>query len=106
MASGVVRLEQRNNTLMEMGYYDDGPYEVKYITPEGLDDVAVPANSYLGVFITSHHKKHFLKSSFHHRFFFGFLDRHGSMLRYSVKFSLFAAGFCTCVYCILYVCGF
>ncbi|KAM9454427.1 integrin alpha-6b isoform 2-T2 [Clarias gariepinus] len=50
---GVVRLEQRNNTLMEMGYYDDGPYEVKYITPEGLDDVAVPANSYLGFSLDS-----------------------------------------------------
>ncbi|XP_046693527.1 integrin alpha-6b isoform X2 [Silurus meridionalis] len=45
---GVVRLEQKNNTLIEMGIYDDGPYEIKYTTPEALDEVAVPANSYLG----------------------------------------------------------
>ncbi|KAF5909276.1 integrin alpha-6-like isoform X2, partial [Clarias magur] len=50
---GVVRLEQKNSTLIEMGTYDDGPYEVKYITPEGLDDVAVPANSYLGFSLDS-----------------------------------------------------
>ncbi|GAA6087943.1 integrin alpha-6b isoform X4 [Tachysurus ichikawai] len=51
---GVVRLDQKNHTLLELGIYDDGPYEVKYTTPEGLDEVAVPANSYLGVlFMTS-----------------------------------------------------
>ncbi|KAK3511058.1 hypothetical protein QTP70_030093 [Hemibagrus guttatus] len=50
---GVVRLEQRNNTLLELGVYDDGPYEVKYTTPEGLDEVAVPANSYLGFSLDS-----------------------------------------------------
>lgn len=49
LASGVVRMEQKNNTLLEMGFYDDGPFEIKYSTPEGLDEVAVPANSYLGV---------------------------------------------------------
>ncbi|MCI4393824.1 hypothetical protein PGIGA_G00161930 [Pangasianodon gigas] len=50
---GVVRLEQKNNTLLEMGFYDDGPFEVKYSTPEGLDEVAVPANSYLGFSLDS-----------------------------------------------------
>uniref|UniRef100_A0A4W4EFD4 Integrin alpha-2 domain-containing protein n=1 Tax=Electrophorus electricus TaxID=8005 RepID=A0A4W4EFD4_ELEEL len=50
---GVVRLEQKNNTLLEMGYYDDGPYEVTYKTAEGLDDVTVPANSYLGFSLDS-----------------------------------------------------
>ncbi|KAG7315921.1 hypothetical protein KOW79_020787 [Hemibagrus wyckioides] len=50
---GIVRLEQRNNTLLELGVYDDGPYEVKYTTPEGLDEVAVPANSYLGFSLDS-----------------------------------------------------
>ncbi|XP_027035125.1 integrin alpha-6b isoform X2 [Tachysurus fulvidraco] len=50
---GVVRMEQRNNTLLELGIYDDGPYEVKYTTPEGLDEVAVPANSYLGFSLDS-----------------------------------------------------
>ncbi|XP_060754943.1 integrin alpha-6b isoform X2 [Neoarius graeffei] len=50
---GIVRLEQKNNTLMDMGYYDDGPFEVKYSTPEGLDRVAIPANSYLGFSLDS-----------------------------------------------------
>ncbi|XP_060716302.1 integrin alpha-6b isoform X2 [Tachysurus vachellii] len=50
---GVVRMEQKNNTLLELGIYDDGPYEVKYTTPEGLDEVAVPANSYLGFSLDS-----------------------------------------------------
>ncbi|XP_076839289.1 integrin alpha-6b isoform X2 [Brachyhypopomus gauderio] len=50
---GVVRLEQKNNTLLELGFYDDGPYEVKYKTAEGLDDVTVPANSYLGFSLDS-----------------------------------------------------
>ncbi|XP_028993138.1 integrin alpha-6 isoform X2 [Betta splendens] len=45
---GVVRAEQKNNTLLEMGVYDDGPYEVgdeHLLNPEL---VPVPANSYLG----------------------------------------------------------
>uniref|UniRef100_A0AAR2KF98 Integrin alpha-2 domain-containing protein n=1 Tax=Pygocentrus nattereri TaxID=42514 RepID=A0AAR2KF98_PYGNA len=51
---GVVRVEQRNSTLLEMNIFDDGPYEVTYKTAEELDEVAVPANSYLGVlFMTS-----------------------------------------------------
>ncbi|TSK17965.1 Integrin alpha-6 [Bagarius yarrelli] len=51
---GVVRLEQKNNTMLELGLYDDGPFEIKYTTPEGLDEVAVPDNSYLGIlFMTS-----------------------------------------------------
>ncbi|XP_066517067.1 integrin alpha-6b isoform X2 [Hoplias malabaricus] len=45
---GVVRVEQKNNTLLDLGFYDDGPYEVTYTTAEGLDEVAVPDNSYLG----------------------------------------------------------
>lgn len=50
---GVVRVEQKNNTLLELGFYDDGPYEVTYRTAEGLDTVAVPANSYLGFSLDS-----------------------------------------------------
>lgn len=50
---GVVRVEQKNNTLLELGFYDDGPYEVTYKTAEGLDTVAVPANSYLGFSLDS-----------------------------------------------------
>ncbi|XP_062865373.1 integrin alpha-6b isoform X1 [Trichomycterus rosablanca] len=50
---GVVRLEQRNSTLLDQGIYDDGPYDVMYSTAEELDQVAVPANSYLGFSIDS-----------------------------------------------------
>ncbi|XP_072512715.1 integrin alpha-6b isoform X2 [Salminus brasiliensis] len=52
---GVVRVEQKNNTLLELGFYDDGPYEVMYKTAEGLDAVTVPANSYLGFSLDSGH---------------------------------------------------
>lgn len=41
-------MEQKNNTLLDMGVYDDGPYEVgdeHLLNPEL---VPVPANSYLG----------------------------------------------------------
>ncbi|KAL6100817.1 itga6 [Pungitius sinensis] len=46
---GIVRVEQKNNTLIEMGMYDDGPYEV------GEELVPVPANSYLGFSLDSGH---------------------------------------------------
>ncbi|XP_040912374.1 integrin alpha-6 isoform X2 [Toxotes jaculatrix] len=46
---GIVRVEQNNNTLLEMGVYDDGPYEV------GDDLASVPANSYLGFSLDSGH---------------------------------------------------
>ncbi|XP_062258054.1 integrin alpha-6 isoform X1 [Platichthys flesus] len=52
---GIVRMEQKNNTLLEMGVYDDGPYEVgdeQYWNPEL---VPVPANSYLGFSLDSGH---------------------------------------------------
>ncbi|KAG8124921.1 hypothetical protein E2320_020203, partial [Naja naja] len=51
---GVVRAEQKNHTLDEMGIFDDGPYEVggESLRKETL--VPVPANSYLGLlFMTS-----------------------------------------------------
>uniref|UniRef100_A0A7N9AQ22 Integrin, alpha 6a n=1 Tax=Mastacembelus armatus TaxID=205130 RepID=A0A7N9AQ22_9TELE len=50
---GIVRAEQKNNTLLEMGVYDDGPYEVgdeHLLNPEL---VPVPANSYLGFSLDS-----------------------------------------------------
>lgn len=53
---GVVRVEQKNNTLLEMGVYDDGPYEVgdeHLLNPEL---VPLPANSYLGFSLDSGHK--------------------------------------------------
>ena len=46
-------MEQKNNTLLEMGVYDDGPFEVG---DENLLDpelVPVPANSYLGGCLSS-----------------------------------------------------
>ncbi|XP_042350253.1 integrin alpha-6 isoform X2 [Plectropomus leopardus] len=52
---GIVRVEQKNNTLLEMGIYDDGPYEVgdeHHLNPEL---VPVPANSYLGFSLDSGH---------------------------------------------------
>ncbi|XP_041806049.1 integrin alpha-6 isoform X2 [Chelmon rostratus] len=53
---GIVRVEQKNNTLLEMGVYDDGPYEVgdeHLLNPEL---VPLPANSYLGFSLDSGHR--------------------------------------------------
>ncbi|XP_056148468.1 integrin alpha-6-like isoform X2 [Lampris incognitus] len=50
---GVVRLEQKNNTLLEMGFYDDGPFEVGDENKKDPDLVPVPANSYLGFSLDS-----------------------------------------------------
>uniref|UniRef100_A0A667ZFD5 Integrin subunit alpha 6 n=1 Tax=Myripristis murdjan TaxID=586833 RepID=A0A667ZFD5_9TELE len=52
---GVVRAEQKNNTLLEMGFYDDGPYEVGDENLLDPDLVPVPANSYLGFSLDSGH---------------------------------------------------
>lgn len=48
--TGIVRVEQKNNTLLEMGFYDDGPYEVGDESRLDPELVPVPANSYLGKF--------------------------------------------------------
>uniref|UniRef100_A0A8C7QFQ6 Integrin subunit alpha 6 n=1 Tax=Oncorhynchus mykiss TaxID=8022 RepID=A0A8C7QFQ6_ONCMY len=48
---GIVRVEQKNNTLLERGFYDDGPYEVGDENRLDPDLVPVPANSYLGGYI-------------------------------------------------------
>ncbi|XP_057714460.1 integrin alpha-6-like isoform X2 [Corythoichthys intestinalis] len=50
---GVVRLEQKNFTLIELGIYDDGPFEAgddKEMNPEL---VPAPASSYLGFSLDS-----------------------------------------------------
>uniref|UniRef100_A0A673YFU8 Integrin subunit alpha 6 n=1 Tax=Salmo trutta TaxID=8032 RepID=A0A673YFU8_SALTR len=52
---GIVRVEQKNNTLLERGFYDDGPYEVGDENLLDPDLVPVPANSYLGFSIDSGH---------------------------------------------------
>lgn len=41
-------MEQKNNTLYEMGIYDDGPYEVGDERLLNPSLVPLPANSYLG----------------------------------------------------------
>lgn len=46
--AGMVRVEQRNKTLVDMEMYDDGPYEVGDEHLSDPDLVPVPANSYLG----------------------------------------------------------
>lgn len=43
-----MRVEQRNSTLLELGYFDDGPYEVGDENRLDPDLVPVPPNSYLG----------------------------------------------------------
>nr|XP_046263833.1 integrin alpha-6-like isoform X2 [Scatophagus argus] len=50
---GVVRLEQNNSTLLEMGIYDDGPFEVGDEDEKNPDLVPAPANSYLGFSLDS-----------------------------------------------------
>ncbi|KAM6934180.1 integrin alpha-6 [Xenentodon cancila] len=49
---GIVRVEQKNNTFLEMGVFDDGPYE---IPEEDLLKTNLPANSYLGFSLDSGH---------------------------------------------------
>lgn len=41
-------MEQKNNTLLEMGVYDDGPYEVGDEHVLNPDLVPLPYHSYLG----------------------------------------------------------
>lgn len=53
---GMVRVEQRNKTLMDMEMYDDGPYEVGDEHLSDPDLVPVPANSYLGFSLDSGHR--------------------------------------------------
>uniref|UniRef100_A0A9J8DDY8 Integrin subunit alpha 6 n=1 Tax=Cyprinus carpio carpio TaxID=630221 RepID=A0A9J8DDY8_CYPCA len=52
---GIVRVEQKNNTLLEMGLFDDGPYEVGDENRLDPNLVPVPANSYLGFSLDSGH---------------------------------------------------
>ncbi|XP_062284470.1 integrin alpha-6-like isoform X2 [Scomber scombrus] len=50
---GVVRLEQNNDTLVEQGIYDDGPFEVGDESDKNPDWVPAPPNSYLGFSLDS-----------------------------------------------------
>ncbi|KAK2822245.1 hypothetical protein Q5P01_022310 [Channa striata] len=53
---GVVRLEQKNNTLLEMDIFDDGPFETGDEREMNPDLVPTPANSYLGFSLDSGQK--------------------------------------------------
>lgn len=44
----MVRLEQKNDTILEMGIYDDGPFEVGDESEKNPELVPAPPNSYLG----------------------------------------------------------
>ncbi|XP_047225356.1 integrin alpha-6-like isoform X3 [Girardinichthys multiradiatus] len=50
---GVVRLEQKNDTFIDMGIYDDGPFEAGDETDKDPDQVPAPANSYMGFSLDS-----------------------------------------------------
>uniref|UniRef100_A0A8C8CQV5 Integrin alpha-2 domain-containing protein n=1 Tax=Oncorhynchus tshawytscha TaxID=74940 RepID=A0A8C8CQV5_ONCTS len=50
---GMVRIEHKNNTLLEMRSYKDGPYEVGDENQLNPDLVPVPPNSYLGFSLDS-----------------------------------------------------
>uniref|UniRef100_A0A7N8XRZ2 Integrin, alpha 6b n=1 Tax=Mastacembelus armatus TaxID=205130 RepID=A0A7N8XRZ2_9TELE len=50
---GVVRLEQKNDTLLEMGIFDDGPFETGDERQKNPELVPAPANSYLGFSLDS-----------------------------------------------------
>ncbi|KAF1384010.1 hypothetical protein PFLUV_G00137800 [Perca fluviatilis] len=50
---GVVRLEQNNETLLDMGIFDDGPFEVGDENEKNPDLVPAPPNSYLGFSLDS-----------------------------------------------------
>lgn len=44
----MVRLEQRNDTFLEMGIFDDGPFEAGDEINKNPNLVPVPSNSYMG----------------------------------------------------------
>ncbi|XP_020566645.1 integrin alpha-6 isoform X1 [Oryzias latipes] len=50
---GIVRLEQKNFSLVEMGIFDDGPYELGDEKQKNPNLVPAPANSYLGFSLDS-----------------------------------------------------
>ncbi|XP_006010755.1 integrin alpha-6 isoform X2 [Latimeria chalumnae] len=50
---GDIRVEQKNSTMFELGYYDDGPFEVADESEKNEMLIPVPANSYLGFSLDS-----------------------------------------------------
>ncbi|KAL3988336.1 potassium voltage-gated channel Eag-related subfamily H member 6 [Sarotherodon galilaeus] len=50
---GIVRVEQKNDSFIDMGIFDDGPYEAGDENKKNPDLVPVPASSYLGFSLDS-----------------------------------------------------
>uniref|UniRef100_A0AAX7UMT9 Integrin alpha-2 domain-containing protein n=1 Tax=Astatotilapia calliptera TaxID=8154 RepID=A0AAX7UMT9_ASTCA len=50
---GIVRVEQKNDSFIERGIFDDGPYEAGDENQKNPDLVPVPASSYLGFSLDS-----------------------------------------------------
>lgn len=50
---GIVRIEQRNDTFIEMGIFDDGPFELGDENEKNPNLIPAPANSYLGFSLDS-----------------------------------------------------
>ncbi|CAL9688874.1 unnamed protein product [Knipowitschia caucasica] len=50
---GIVRLEQRNDTFIEMGIYEDGPFELGDENEKDPSLIPAPVNSYLGFSLDS-----------------------------------------------------
>ncbi|XP_060900393.1 integrin alpha-6-like isoform X1 [Labrus mixtus] len=50
---GIVRLEQKNDTLLELGIYEDGPFEAGDENDKNPDLIPAPPNSYLGFSLDS-----------------------------------------------------
>uniref|UniRef100_A0A3Q3KPD0 Integrin alpha-2 domain-containing protein n=1 Tax=Monopterus albus TaxID=43700 RepID=A0A3Q3KPD0_MONAL len=50
---GIVRLEQKNDSLLDLGIFDDGPFEAGDERQKNPDLVPAPANSFLGFSLDS-----------------------------------------------------
>uniref|UniRef100_A0A3Q2PU63 Integrin, alpha 6b n=1 Tax=Fundulus heteroclitus TaxID=8078 RepID=A0A3Q2PU63_FUNHE len=50
---GVVRLEQKNDTFIDLEIYDDGPFEAGDETEKDPNKISVPSNSYMGFSLDS-----------------------------------------------------
>lgn len=50
---GIVRIEQRNETFIELGIFEDGPFELGDENEKNPNLISAPANSYLGFSLDS-----------------------------------------------------
>lgn len=51
----MVRLEQKNDTFIELDIFDDGPFEAGDEREKNPDLVPAPPNSYMGKTLNPHH---------------------------------------------------